>query len=232
MSIQKVINHQKSQSNLNRLFLLFFLLFISVLNAQTENKHHRKIIKIGILFSSAKQNNVLFNDRDYDYLTNTFKTQFFYLLKKGNKWDINLLFQPQIQHVSHQLLNEQFITPEITDYEYLRERFSKKKSLSLFAFEIGVQFKKEIIKKISFEAMIGLGAGYIDVKTERLAHGFTFIENLTLGFVYTNKKSDFYIGSTFGHVSNLNFELPNSGFNLFGIEFGVRYHLNKHKKEL
>lgn len=135
---------------------------------------------------------------------------------------MNLVAQPQIQSIKHQLLNEYFITPEDVNYEYYREKFTQKKHISLYAFELGLQVSKWVYKNLSFEAMLGLGAGYIDVETERLARGFTFIENISLGLAQSLKNSEIYVGSNFGHISNLNIKLPNSGYNILGFEIGYR----------
>jgi hypothetical protein len=151
-----------------------------------EKKTKPSVNKIGFIYSSAKQNNILFFDKDYDYKTNVYKFQLFYLLRKGKNWDINLIVQPQYQRAQHQLLNEQFITPDEENFELLREKFTQKKDISLYAFELGFQLRKLVFKNISFEATLGLGAGYISLESERLAKGFTFIENVSLGLVHTN----------------------------------------------
>lgn len=70
--------------------------------------------------------------------------------------------------------------------------------------------------------MLGLGAGYVDVKTERLARGFTCIENISLGLAHSLNNSEIYVGSNFGHISNLNIKLPNSDYNILGFEIGYR----------
>ena len=49
---------------------------------------------------------------------------------------MNLVVQPQIQSIKHQLLNEYFITPEDVNNEYYREKFTQKKHISLYAFEL------------------------------------------------------------------------------------------------
>ena len=207
--------------------ILILLLFLSYLATSQEKKEQQlSLKKVGILFSSAKQNNILFFDNDYDYKTNVYKFQLFYTLRTGINWDINLIVQPQFQMAQHQLLNEQFITPDEPNYEFLREKFTQKKDISLYAFELGFQLRKSLTKNISFEATLGLGAAYIDLESERLAKGFTFIENVSLGLVYTNKNSEFYLGTTVGHVSNFNIQKPNSGYNILGFELGYRILIN------
>ena len=146
----------------------------------------------------------------------------FYSIQNGENWDVNLILQPQFQKAQHQLLNEQFITPDEEDFEFLREKFTQKKDILLYAFEVALQLRKSIIKNISFEASLGLGAGYISLESERLAKGFTFIENVSLGFAHKINKSEFFLATTVGHVSNFNIQKPNSGYNILGFELGYR----------
>jgi hypothetical protein len=192
-----------------------------LVNSQ-EKKINSSLNKVGFLFSSAKQNNILFFDKDYDYKTNAYKFQLFYSIQNGENWDVNLILQPQFQKAQHQLLNEQFITPDEEDFEFLREKFTQKKDISLYAFEVALQLRKSIIKNISFEASLGLGAGYISLESERLAKGFTFIENVSLGLAHKINKSEFFLATTVGHVSNFNIQKPNSGYNILGFELGYR----------
>jgi hypothetical protein len=207
---------------LNKLifFLLLFLSFSVI--GQVKKERQKSITKVGVLFSNAKQNNLFFFDKDYDYKTNVYKFQLFYPIKRGGNWDVNLILQPQFQKAQHQLLNEQFITPDEENFEFLREKFTQKKDISLYAFEVGFQLRKTIIKKIFFEATLGLGAGYISLESERLAKGFTFIENLSLGLAHKFNKSEIFLATTVGHVSNFNIQKPNSGYNILGFELGYR----------
>ncbi|MDC0870460.1 acyloxyacyl hydrolase [Flavobacteriaceae bacterium] len=201
-------------------FLLIFLSFSVI--GQIKKERQKSITKVGVLFSNAKQNNLFFFDKDYDYKTNVYKFQLFYPIKSGRNWDVNLILQPQFQKAQHQLLNEQFITPDEENFEFLREKFTQKKDISLYAFEVGFQLRKSIIKNIFFEATLGLGAGYISLESERLAKGFTFIENLSLGLAHKINKSEIFIATTVGHVSNFNIQKPNSGYNILGFELGYR----------
>ena len=201
-------------------FLLLFLSFSVI--GQVKKERQKSITKVGVLFSNAKQNNLFFFDKDYDYKTNVYKFQLFYPIKRGGNWDVNLILQPQYQKAQHQLLNEQFITPDEENFEFLREKFTQKKDISLYAFEVGFQLRKTIIKNIFFEATLGLGAGYISLESERLAKGFTFIENLSLGLAHKFNKSEIFLATTVGHVSNFNIQKPNSGYNILGFELGYR----------
>jgi hypothetical protein len=96
--------------------------------------------------------------------------------------------------------------------------------MHLYAFELGFVMKKALLKKLDFLVTIGLGLAAIDTRTERLAKGFTFIENGSLGVSYKITNTTFlYLGSNVGHVSNLDFQSPNAGFSFVGFEAGISY---------
>ncbi len=83
---------------------------------------------------------------------------------------------------------------------------------------------KKIFKNLSIFLQVGLGFSYIDTETERLAKGFTFIENENLGLYFQiNSKTSIHFFGGLGHVSNFNFQLPNSGYNIFSTGFGIQY---------
>ena len=204
-----------------------FLLFLSVffnLKAQEHKKGILNIKKIGFLYNNADENNLFFDDEDYSYTTNTYKLQAFYDLGNWKKFKIELIVQPQIQTIKHRLINEQFVLPSEENYQEKRAEFTTSKTMHLYAFELGFAFKREIIKNLDFQATIGLGLATINTRTERLAKGFTFIENGSLGFSYkTSKKTFLYLGSNIGHVSNFDTKNPNNGYSFLGLEIGLSY---------
>lgn len=215
------------QNNLRKYILIsiFCTSFFTTIGQEKEESS-RQLKKIGFLFNNAKQNNLLFSDPDYDYQTNVVKGQLFYHLSSYHSWEFNLLIQPQFQVIKHQLLNKFFIpTNSSPDFEELRERFLPKKTISIYAFELGLQVRRKLFHQVFFEFTLGLGAGYIDVETERVAQGFTFIENISLGLAHTWHNHEIYIGGNLGHVSNLDFQQPNHGYNMFGFEIGYRIYI-------
>lgn len=207
----------------------FWLLcfFVLIANSQEVKRSFLFPKKIGILYSNTNEKSFLFDDTDYSYKSNTIKLQAFYSLGNTNSFDFELIVQPHIQVLKHQLLNEQFVLPTEENYQEKRTEFTKLKIMHLYAFELGFSIKKEVFKKLSLEVKIGLGIATIDTKTERLAKGFTFIDNFYLGLLYkTSSKTFLYLGSTAGHVSNFNTQNPNSGYNSLGYEIGFQYQLN------
>ena len=206
-------------------FLSFFSLFIVMTSfSQERNKSILKPYKLGFLYNFSSNENFIFDDVDYTYITNTYKAQVFYKLGKWKNIDLELIVQPQVQFLKHQLINEQFITPDQENYLEKRTEFTKAKMMNLYGLEFGFGAKKEITEKLNLQGTISLGLSFIDTRTERLTKGFTFIENFSLGFSYKIVKNSFlYIGTNFGHVSNLNFQKPNDGYNVLGIEIGYSY---------
>lgn len=209
-------------------FYTFFLLFyVCACFSQNEKKAILKPTKIGFLYNYGTNENFVFDDVDYTYDTNTFKAQAFYNLGTWKKLNFELIVQPQVQFLKHQLINDYFVTPDEENYVEKRAEFTSPKTMNLYALEFGFAIKKQLTEKLGFQGTISLGFSIIDTRTERIAKGFTFIENFSAGFSHETFKNSFiYIGTNFGHVSNLNFQTPNNGYNILGLEIGYSYVLD------
>lgn len=208
------------------LLSLIFVCLISKSFGQKSTKSFFSPTKYGIQLSQGNENNFLFDDADYFYRTNTIKGQLYFPITNWKSIDVSLVVMPQIQFVQHQLYNEYFVTPQEENYLEKRARFTKLKNLSITAIEFSLEAKKQLFKKVSIFLQAGLGLSYIDTETERLAKGFTFIENGILGFDFQmNSKLSIQLFSGVGHVSNFNFQHPNSGYNIFNTGFGFQYAL-------
>ena len=215
---------KKSNYLLNRIVLLIFFFGCTNLFAQEFNKGILKIKKIGFLYNNAAANNFIFKDKDFTYTTNTYKLQAFYNLGSWKSLDFELILQPQVQVLKHQLYNSSFILPSEENYQEKRIEFTTPKTMHFYAFELGFVLKKELFNKLEILATIGLGIAAIDTRTERLAKGFTFIENASLGMSYNLvHKTMLYVGSNIGHVSNFDTKKPNNGYSFLGIEIGLSY---------
>ena len=205
---------------------LLFVLFANTLISQ-EKKLSIKPYKLGLLYNYGSEDNFLFDDKDYIYTTNTIKAQAFYNLGNFKSFDFELIVQPQVQFLHHQLLNEWYVTPNQENFQEKIAEFTQPKDMNIYGLEFAFAAKTKLYRKLDFLASISLGFAYIDTRTERLAKGFTFIENFSFGFSHPLfSKSFIYIGSNFGHVSNLNFKKPNDGYNILGIEIGYSFLIN------
>lgn len=194
--------------------------------SQKDKKGFFNVKKVGFLYNYGSNENFIFNDDDYSYKTNTYKLQAFYDLGSWKKINFELIVQPQIQSIQHQLLNKWFVTPDQDNVQEKIDEFTQPKTINLYGLEFGFASKVKVFRKLDFLATISLGFMHINTRTERLAKGFTFIENFSVGFSYNIIKNYYlYIGSNFGHVSNLNFQLPNDGYNILGLELGISYKL-------
>jgi hypothetical protein len=207
---------------------LFLCVFGCLLTIKAQDRKNTFVPqKIGFLYNVANQQTFLFNDKDYNYQTSVYKAQLYFKVASWKWIDFELIVQPQYQQITHQLLNVQFVTPEDPDYEQKRIAYTQIKTMNLYALEFGLSLKILLFKKLYLKSVLGLGAGAIDTQTERLAKGFTFIENASLGLSYqTTKKTHLYLAGNIGHVSNFNFQRPNSGYNLMGFELGFSYSLH------
>lgn len=210
----------------------FGILFISMISTSYGQTSKKSFLfspsKFGFQFAQGNEKNILFDNTDFFYRSNTIKSQFYYPLKSYKSIELFLIIQPQVQFAKHQLYNEHFVRPEETDYLIKRQQFTKLKNLSITAIEFTLEAKKKLYKGLNIYLQIGLGFAYIDTVTERLAKGFTFIENGNLGFdIELNSKTSIQLFSGLGHISNFNFKMPNSGYSLMNTGFGITYQLKE-----
>ena len=207
------------------IFLFITLLFgLTIITAQESKKGLFNIKKIGFLYNNANDKNFIFDDKDFSYSTNTYKLQAFYDLGTWKSLKFELILQPQMQILEHQLLNKQFVLPTEENYQEKRTEFTTPKTMHLYAFELGFVIKKKISRRLDYLIKMGLGIAAIDTRTERLAKGFTFIENATLGVSYNFVDKTFlFVGCNIGHVSNLDTQKPNNGYSFVGFEIGISY---------
>lgn len=207
------------------IFKLFFLiLFINSFCSFSQQRNTLlkfKPYKLGIFYGYGNEENFLFNDKDYAYKTEVIKVTIHYPISEGFfQFELNL--QPQVHFIEHQLLNEYFVLTTDENYEENRVLFTKKKSMQLYAIQFELLVKRKISRKLEGYAFMGIGPAVIDTETERVAKGFTIIENLGIGISYEiSNNLLFDIKPNFNHVSNAQIKLPNSGYNTFGIEIGL-----------
>ena len=76
--------------NKKKLLLLILFLSVCIIRAQEHNTGIFQIKRIGFMYSNAKQNNLIINDKDYSYQTKTYKIQTFHDLGRWKNIDLEL----------------------------------------------------------------------------------------------------------------------------------------------
>ena len=209
----------------NNLLILFIALISFKSISQNSNINKLKPMKIGFLYAFGSNERFFHDDPDYTYTAKIVKGQAFYNLGSWKSLDFELIVQPQVQFLEHQLINSFYVTPDQENFREKIAEFTKNKNMNLYALEFSFSVNKNILKKLDIQAAISIGFSYVNTRSERLAKGFTFIENISLGVSYRLKESELYLGSNIGHVSNLDFQQPNHGYNIFGFEIGYRFYI-------
>ncbi|EAQ41388.2 hypothetical protein MED152_01700 [Polaribacter sp. MED152] len=209
---------------MRKYLLLFSILVLSIKTVAQNSNSKLKPMKVGFLYAFGSNEQFFHDDPDYTYTAKIFKGQAFYNLGNWKSLNFELIVQPQVQFLEHQLLNSFYVTPDQENYIIKIDEFTKKKNMNLYALEFGFSASKQLMSKLDVQASVSLGFSYIDTNTERLPEGFTFIENFALGLNYEIFNDQFlYVGSHIGHVSNLNFQKPNDGYNLLGFQVGYSF---------
>ncbi|MDD7913890.1 hypothetical protein [Polaribacter ponticola] len=131
---------------IKKLFILIVVFLATNFYSQVKNKNTFKPSKIGILVNFGTNENFIFDDSDYTYSTSTFKGQAFYKLGNWKNLNFELILQPQVQFIKHQLINEQYVLPNEEDYLEKRKEFTQLKNINLLALEFGFATKKELVK--------------------------------------------------------------------------------------
>ena len=100
------------------IFLFITLLFgLTIITAQESKKGLFNIKKVGFLYNNTNDKNFIFDDKDFSYSTNIYKLQAFYNLGTWKSLKFELILQPQIQILEHQLLNKYFVLPSEKNYQ-------------------------------------------------------------------------------------------------------------------
>lgn len=180
---------------------------------------------LSVYYGFGNEQNMFFDDTDYLYKSKHIKISLDYPLN-DRTYHLSLAIQPQIHFLKHQLLNKYFVKPTEQNFEENRIIFTQLKSMQLYALEFEINISRRILKKMEVKAFFGLGPAYINTKTERLAQGFTFIQNLGIAIRYQLGKQLFFeLRPHLRHTSNAGITLPNSGYNTLNLEMGLSIEL-------
>lgn len=200
------------------LVLTFNILVTTQMIAQQENHN----IRTGFIIGVGKQPFYPFTSPDYIYSVKGYKFLINYHLKTVKRICYELQIEPGIYSASHQLLTEDFVQPKDgPDYLEQRKIFMKKKTITEYALNVGMQIRYSIREKFSLFVLVSTGPMISDTATERLAKGFAFSDIIAIGAAYKTGRIMFEIRPGLRHVSNANLKKPNSGHNSTNIDFGI-----------
>ncbi|WP_164510869.1 acyloxyacyl hydrolase [Nonlabens xiamenensis] len=210
----------------NLILRLILMLSSTHLVAQSINKASLKIDAVGIFLGTAKHESFLIKDENYRYANTSFKAVLLWEIKQGERWDWEIVLEPGIYRVEHQLLNPFYITPASgPDFEQRRMKFTTPRTFHEYALNLGLQVRYRWNEKWSTPLLASLGPMYGTMQTERLSKGFAFSNILGIGISFQQKEWDWNLRCILRHTSNLEFIQPNSGHNSWGIEMGLIYHV-------
>jgi len=199
--------------NINKCFVLVFLLIFSIVFAQN-SKHN---ISLGLYYGFGKE----LKNKNYSYNNRYFKVQFCNTLKESKKIKYELLIQPQVDFVEHQLLNLYYVSPDIPNYIEKREEYAALKSIKNYSVNFGLIISKPLSERLSVFVLASVGPMVTNTETERLSKGFTFSDVLSFGFSLKLYNSILEFRPNFNHLSNAGLQKRNGGFNSLNFEFGL-----------
>ena len=187
--------------------------------AQKEPLQKDKKPQLGLYYGIANEENLLFSDVNYQYISHYLKASINYSISK-RRISLELNAQPQIHIIQYQSLERPILQLNGPGY------FSDLKNLHLFGLAFEFLASIDLIKNLKAYTFFSIGPAYLDTETKRLPKGFTFMENLGLGIRFKlDQTLMFDIKPSYGHVSNGDFEKPNLGFNTLNIELGMIFNL-------
>ena len=209
-------------------YCLSFLFLISMIfQGYSQEAKKEKHLYLGLNYGQATQNTFPLDNRNYTYNNKYFKVQINKLLKQGRNFTYELNIEPSYYRVNHQLLNEDYISPD-DNPNYLEEReiFTQERTFNEFALNFGIIMRYEIFNNFSSYVIGSVGPMISAAETERLKKGFAFSDIIGFGFTHRHQKLAFDLRLTFRHNSNANLAQPNAGHNSVGLETGVAFRLN------
>jgi hypothetical protein len=212
---------------MGRKFKPCLLLVINILAISQSYAHEEsRLLRLGVNYGIGKQQLFPFNSPDYCYNVNGYKVLINYPLKKSGVFSYELQLEPGIYLAKHQLLNKFYVQPKDgADYLEQREIFTKEKTITECALNVGFLVRYNLKDRLSFFILGSIGPMISNTETERVARGFAFSDIITIGAAYKVKKVMFEIRPGLRHVSNANLQYPNSGHNSSNIDFGISFFL-------
>lgn len=164
-------------------------------------------------------------DKDYTFTNNFYKIHLGYTFKTDTHFRYEVAVQPEVNFGKHQLLNQYFVEPHEPDYEALRERYTKRKTIHDYILNIGIVVRKPLTKSLDIYLLGSIGPMITDTETERLSKGFAFSDVIALGVSLQIDALSFELRPSLRHVSNAGFQGSNAGFNTKNVELQISYAL-------
>lgn len=186
--------------------------------------------KIGLSFTSGRQQMFPFNSRDYSYDTKGIKLIYNYSFG-SKKLHFEFQAEPSIYRAEHQLLQELFVQPaDGPDFLAKRETFTKLKTFTEITANIGLIIRYSFTNWWSIYWIGSVGPMYSGIETERLASGFAFSDLTGIGASLRVRRFTFDIRPGIRHVSNADLKQPNSGHNSTTLDAGVMFEFRPKRK--
>jgi hypothetical protein len=206
--------------NKYKLYLPFIISILMV--AKSFAQEESRSLRLGLKYGIGTQQIFPYNSPDYTYKVSGYKGLINIQLKKYRILSFEMQLEPGIYIARHQLLNEYFVQPRWgADYLEKREVFTKEKTITEYAINVGILVRYDLKKRISFFILGSVGPMFSNTETERLAKGFAFSDVLALGVTYKVGKIMFEMAPNLRHVSNANLQFPNCGHESLNIDFGI-----------
>ncbi|SCY20501.1 Lipid A 3-O-deacylase (PagL) [Nonlabens sp. Hel1_33_55] len=206
-------------------FLFSIFLFANSIAAQDKNERNENDKRIGLNLGYSQQDRFPFNDEDYSHITRYIKIQLAQEVWRKDRQAMEILIEPSIYFVNHQLLNLFFIKPKEPNFEAQRALFTQNRSYREYALNLGLTYSYDINSRLLTYGLISVGPMTATADTERQRKGFSFSDILGAGMRYRIQNLEFDLRFTLRHVSSANLRRPNNGHNSAGVEVGFSYHL-------
>lgn len=217
LSRKRTLNKLKTTSCL----AVVISLTANVLSAQVDNAG----LRVGVSMGYSRQDVFPYDNLNYSHTSKFVKLQLGQQVWAKNKQSLEVLVEPSIYFVEHQLLNLFFIKPSEPDFEARRELFLQELSYQEYALNIGLQYGYNINEKWIVYGLLSVGPMTATKETERQNKGFSFSDIVGLGTRFKINRFNYDLRFTLRHVSNANLRSPNNGLNSAGVEMGVSYNL-------
>jgi hypothetical protein len=184
-----------------------------------------KALRLGLNMGYSRQDVFPYDNLNYSHTSRFVKLQIGKQVWKKNRQSLEVLVEPSIYFVQHQLLNLFFIKPSTPDFESRRELFLQERSYQEYALNIGLQYAYHLEKEWIVYGLLSVGPMTATKETERQNKGFSFSDIIGLGTRFKIHRLNYDLRFTLRHVSNANLRSPNNGLNSAGVEIGMSYNL-------